>query len=32
MSAKREETRRKRLATLIENSAAGRWIGLYIQN
>lgn len=28
-SAKREETRRKRLATLIEDSAAGRWIALY---
>lgn len=29
MSAKREETRQRRLATLIEDSAAGRWIGLY---
>lgn len=29
MSAKREETRRKRLATLIEDSAAGRRIALY---
>jgi uncharacterized protein YdeI (YjbR/CyaY-like superfamily) len=29
MSAKREETRQKRLATLIEDSAAGRWIALY---
>lgn len=29
MSAKREETRRRRLATLIEDSAAGRWIALY---
>jgi uncharacterized protein YdeI (YjbR/CyaY-like superfamily) len=29
MSAKREETRQKRLATLIEDSAAGRWIGVY---
>lgn len=29
MSAKREETRRKRLATLIADSAAGRWIALY---
>ena len=29
MSAKREETRRKRLATLVEDSAAGRWIALY---
>ncbi len=28
-SAKREETRRKRLATLIEDSAAGRWIAIY---
>ncbi len=28
-SAKREETRRKRLATLIEDSAAGRWIAPY---
>ena len=31
MSAKREETRQKRLATLIADSAAGRWIGLYRQ-
>lgn len=29
MSAKREETRRKRLATLIEDSAAGQRIALY---
>lgn len=29
MSAKREETRRKRLATLIADSTAERWIGLY---
>ena len=29
MSAKREETRRKRLTTLVEDSAAGRWIALY---
>ena len=29
ISAKREATRRKRLATLIEDSAAGRWIALY---
>lgn len=29
MSAKREETRRKRLATLIADSEAGRWIALY---
>ena len=29
MSAKREETRRKRLATLIADSAAGQWIALY---
>ena len=29
MSAKREETQRKRLATLIEDSAAGRRIALY---
>lgn len=29
MSAKREETRRKRLATLVADSAAGRWIALY---
>lgn len=29
MSAKREETRQKRLATLIADSAAGRWIALY---
>jgi len=29
MSAKREETRRKRLATLIADSAAGHWIALY---
>jgi uncharacterized protein YdeI (YjbR/CyaY-like superfamily) len=29
MSAKREETRRKRLATLIADSAAGRWIAVY---
>jgi uncharacterized protein YdeI (YjbR/CyaY-like superfamily) len=29
MSAKREETRQKRLATLIEDSAAGRWIAVY---
>ena len=29
MSAKREETRRKRLATLIEDSAAGRWAAIY---
>lgn len=28
-SAKREETRRKRLGTLIADSAAGRWIALY---
>ena len=28
-SAKREETRRKRLAALIEDSAAGRWIAIY---
>ena len=32
ISAKREETRRKRLATLIADSAAGRWIGLYRRN
>ncbi len=29
MSAKREETRRKRLVTLIADSAAGQWIALY---
>ena len=29
MSAKREETRQKRLAALIADSAAGRWIALY---
>lgn len=29
MSAKREETRQKRLATLIADSEAGRWIALY---
>ncbi|MCL4803740.1 MAG: YdeI/OmpD-associated family protein [Anaerolineae bacterium] len=29
MSAKREETRQKRLATLIADSAAGQWIALY---
>ena len=29
MSAKREETRRKRLATLMADSAAGQWIALY---
>lgn len=29
MNAKREETRQKRLAMLIEDSAAGQWIGLY---
>ncbi len=29
MSAKREETRRRRLATLITDSAASRWIALY---
>ena len=29
LSAKREETRQKRLATLIADSAAGRWIALY---
>jgi uncharacterized protein YdeI (YjbR/CyaY-like superfamily) len=29
MSAKREETRQKRLATLIADSAAERWISLY---
>jgi uncharacterized protein YdeI (YjbR/CyaY-like superfamily) len=29
MSAKREETRLRRLAALIEDSAAGRWIGVY---
>ena len=29
MSAKREETRQKRLATLIDDSEAGRWIALY---
>ena len=29
MSAKREETRRRRLATLIADSAAGHWIALY---
>lgn len=29
MSAKREATQRKRLATLIADSAAGRWIALY---
>ncbi len=29
MSAKREVTRRKRLATLMADSAAGRWIALY---
>lgn len=29
MSAKREETREKRLATLIADSEAGRWIALY---
>ena len=29
MSAKREETRRRRLATLIADSAVGRWIALY---
>jgi hypothetical protein len=29
MSAKREETRQKRLATLIADSVAGRWIALY---
>ena len=29
MSARREDTRRKRLATLIADSAAGRWIALY---
>ncbi len=29
MSAKREETRQRRLATLIDDSAAGRWIGVY---
>lgn len=32
MSAKREDTRRKRLATLIADSAAGRWIALYRRN
>ncbi len=29
MSAKREETRQKRLATLIADSEAGQWIALY---
>jgi hypothetical protein len=29
MSAKREETRQKRLATLIADSEAGRWIAVY---
>ena len=29
MSAKREETRQRRLATLIADSATGRWIALY---
>ncbi len=29
MSAKREETRRRRLATLIADSAAGQWTALY---
>ncbi len=29
MSAKREETRQKRLAALIDDSEAGRWIALY---
>jgi uncharacterized protein YdeI (YjbR/CyaY-like superfamily) len=29
MSAKREETRQKRLTTLIEDSASGQWIALY---
>lgn len=29
MSAKREETRQRRLATLIADSAAGRWIAVY---
>jgi uncharacterized protein YdeI (YjbR/CyaY-like superfamily) len=29
MSAKREETRQRRLETLIADSAAGRWIALY---
>ncbi len=29
ISAKREDTRRKRLATLIADSAAGQWIALY---
>jgi len=29
MSAKREETRRKRLATLIADAAAGQWIAVY---
>lgn len=29
MSAEREETRQKHLATLIADSAAGRWIALY---
>ncbi len=32
MSAKREATRRQRLATLIDDSAAGRWIALYRRN